>query len=135
MKNLTCIGAIFFLNGCHLEKPWVHQLDVQIKNNAPCFKITSDIKTDHQKMKNQGVMIYKKSQQDWLPFWHTPQKSTFPDIFYGECISYPDVKWQEGRWSVLMGITTDDDKKKYRLINTFSLRKDEAGNFFLENIQ
>lgn len=80
-------------------------------------------------------MIYKKSQQDWVPFWYAPQKSTFPGIVYEECISYPEVKWQEGRWSVLMGITTDDDKKKYRLINTFSLQKDEAGNFFLENLQ
>lgn len=135
MKKASLIAAVFLLNGCHLEKPYLHSLNVTIKDNSPCFKVPSDIENSYQIIKNRGVQIYKKSEQDWELFWHSPPQPTFPEIFSGECLLYQPIKWGEGTYSVLMGISADNDKKRYRLENTFTLHRDKAGNFTIWDTQ
>jgi len=53
----------------------------------------------------------------------------------GECVSYPDINWQEGDYAILMGISTNNDAERYRLSKTIRLQKDKAGNFMLQEIR
>jgi hypothetical protein len=58
-----------------------------------------------------------------------------PVIPAGECVSYPDINWQEGDYAILMGISTNNDAERYRLSKTIRLQKDKAGNFMLQEIR
>jgi hypothetical protein len=53
----------------------------------------------------------------------------------GECVSYPDINWQEGDYAILMGISTNNDAERYRLSKSIRLQKDKAGNFMLQEIR
>lgn len=128
MKKLVLAIGVMFLSGCHLEKPNQHNLEVSIENNIPCFHIPSELISDKEEVRNRGAIISRKEGERWNTVWSSPTTSPLPVIVAEKCISYPQLKWDQGTWSVMLGISADNDSTRYRLEKSFSLQKDNSGH-------
>ena len=131
MIKIFLLSGVLLISGCHLEKPYISPLGVAIQDNAPCFFVPSERVKSLRLAENRGIYVSRKTAQHWVFFWDSPQQATLPGIVEGECLSYPQIKWQEGTYSVLMGASSDNDSERYRLEKTFNLQKDNQGNFLI----
>ncbi|RRZ95510.1 putative T6SS immunity periplasmic lipoprotein [Erwinia sp. 198] len=129
------LACVMLVSGCHLEKPYFYPLDVELKENMPCFSAPYNIQKKSRLLQNRGVSVTKITGKKWQTFWQSEPQSTLPVIPVGECVSYPDINWQEGDYAILMGISTNNDAERYRLSKTIRLQKDKAGNFMLQEIR
>ncbi|WP_380178608.1 putative T6SS immunity periplasmic lipoprotein [Kalamiella sp. sgz302252] len=134
IKKLS-IAAVVLTSGCHLEKPYVYPLDIFIKDNAPCFAVPADRQKKGDLVLNRGVIISRLTGGKWVNIWHSDPQPPFTIIPAGQCVSYPEINWQPGDYSVLMTIASERDDEKFRLVNTIRLQKNRAGYFSLQNIQ
>ncbi|MEI2264563.1 putative T6SS immunity periplasmic lipoprotein [Erwinia sp. CGal63] len=128
------IAAVLLASGCHLEKPYVYPLDVVIRDNAPCFSVPAGMQKKGHPILNRGISVAKLTEGKWQNIWYSDLQPPFAIIPTGKCVSYPEIDWQEGDYSVLMGISAGREAEKYRLVNTMRLQKNRAGYFTLSEI-
>lgn len=95
MIKIFLLSGILLISGCHLEKSYISPLGVAIQDNAPCFFVPPEIVKSLRLAENRGIYVSRKTAQHWV-FLGFPATVHTAGNCCGECLSYPQIKWQEG---------------------------------------
>jgi len=107
-------------------------LDVSLKDNQPCFAVPINSVRSGDKLQNRGVIVSRQEQQQWHIVWTSPEITPLPDLKPGQCVTYPQVNWAAGEYSVLLGISMNNDTERRKYMKEFNLRINPKGEIQLQ---
>ncbi|HGM5454741.1 putative T6SS immunity periplasmic lipoprotein [Serratia marcescens] len=121
------------LNGCQSTPPWYHPLDVSLKDNQPCFAVPINSVRSGDSLQNRGMIVSRQEQQQWHIVWTSPEVTPLPDLKPGQCVTYSQVNWAEGEYSVLLGVSMNNDTERRKYMRTFTLSIEHNGKTLLRS--
>lgn len=74
-----------------------------------------------------GVIVSRQEQQQWHIVWASPEVTPLPDLKPGQCATYPQVNWAAGEYSVLLGVSMNNDTERRKYMRTFTLSIERNG--------
>ncbi|CAI2447435.1 putative T6SS immunity periplasmic lipoprotein [Serratia marcescens] len=131
-RRYLSLLCVLLLNGCQSTQPWYHPLDVSLKDNQPCFAVPINSVRSGDKLQNRGVIVSRQEQQQWHIVWTSPEITPLPDLKPGQCVTYPQVNWATGEYSVLLGISMNNDTERRKYMKEFNLRINPKGEIQLQ---
>lgn len=120
------------LNGCQSTQPWYHPLDVSLKDNQPCFAVPINSVRSGDSLQNRGVIVSRQEQRQWHIVWTSPAVTPLPDLKPGQCVTYPQVNWAAGEYSVLLGVSMNNDTERRKYMKEFNLIINPKGEIQLQ---
>ncbi|CAI0904366.1 Uncharacterised protein [Serratia entomophila] len=132
-RRSSTLLCLVLLSGCQSGKSWYHPLDVSLKDNQPCFSVPAGSVGKNDRLQNRGIIVSRQEHQQWRIVWTSPEISPLPYLQPGQCIAYPQMKWASGEYSVLLGVSLNNDTERRKYIKEFSLSSDGRGAFQLHN--
>lgn len=131
-RRYLSLLCVLLLNGCQSTQPWYHPLDVSLKDNQPCFAVPINSVRSGDSLQNRGVIVSRQEQQQWHIVWTSPEITPLPDLKPGQCVTYPQVNWATGEYSVLLGISMNNDTERRKYMKEFNLRINPKGEIQLQ---
>jgi len=107
-------------------------LDVSLKDNQPCFAVPINSVRSGDSLQNRGVIVSRQEQQQWHIVWASPEVTPLPDLKPGQCATYPQVNWAAGEYSVLLGVSMNNDTKRRKYMKEFNLIINPKGEIQLQ---
>jgi hypothetical protein len=106
-------------------------LDVSLKDNQPCFAVPINSVRSGDSLQNRGVIVSRQEQQQWHIVWTSPEVTPLPDLKPGQCVTYPQVNWAEGEYSVLLGVSMNNDTSRRNYMKKINLITNTKGEIQL----
>ncbi|CAI0956534.1 putative T6SS immunity periplasmic lipoprotein [Serratia ficaria] len=131
MNRLSLALLCLILSGCQSAKSWYHPLDVSLKDNQPCFSVPAGSVGKNDRLQNRGIIVSRQEHQQWRIVWTSPEISPLLYLQPGQCVTYPQMKWAAGEYSVLLGVSLNNDAERRKYVKTFGLSADEQGKIQL----
>lgn len=132
MNRLLLIISISFISSsCVSHSAQYQPLMVSLKNNEPCFSITTP---DLDKpLSSHAPTIMKREGTEWKnvskPATYTPVTILEPN----QCRQWGGVNWQSGEYDVALKVTGGEDAIRYAA--RFIVQKDAMGKLTIINIE
>ncbi|GJK51469.1 TPA: putative T6SS immunity periplasmic lipoprotein [Serratia marcescens] len=138
-RKLTAVEHRFYLsllcalllNGCQSTPPWYRPLDVSLKDNQPCFAVPINSVRSGDSLQNRGVIVSRQEQQQWHIVWTSPEVTPLPDLKPGQCVTYPQANWAAGEYSVLLGVSMNNDTSRRNYMKKINLITNTKGEIQL----
>lgn len=73
------------------------------------------------------MIVSRQEQQQWHIVWASPEVTPLPDLKPGQCATYPQVNWAAGEYSVLLGVSMNNDTERRKYMRTFTLNIERNG--------
>lgn len=131
-KCLLAITGAFISSGCISHPAQYEPLLVTLKNNEPCFSISSGSGLDNT-LSSHTPTVMKREGAEWKTISEPATYSPVVRLDAHDCHQWSGINWEAGEYDVALRVTDGTDAVRYAA--HFNLRKNAKGELKIFKIE
>ncbi len=133
MRILTVALVVTFISsGCISHSAQYEPLLVRLKNNEPCFSISSGSSLDNS-LSSHAPTVMKREGGEWRTISEPATYSPVVRLDAHDCHQWNGIDWEAGEYDVALKVT--DGNEAIRYAAQFNLRKNAKGELSIFKIE
>jgi len=133
MRMFTVASVVIFINsGCISHPAQYEPLLVRLKNNEPCFSISSGSSLDNS-LSSHAPTVMKREGGEWRTISEPATYSPVVRLDAHDCHQWNGIDWEAGEYDVALKVT--DGNEAIRYAAHFNLRKSAKGELSIFRIE
>lgn len=131
-KYLLIIAVSFISSGCISHPAQYQPLLVTLKNNEPCFSISSGSGLD-KSLSSHAPTVMKREGAEWRTISEPATYSPAVRLDAHDCHQWNGIDWQAGEYDVTLRVTDGNDAVRYA--TRFKLQKNAKDELHIFKVE